>query len=68
VEDLDDLGTGLMEADTQCFGALLMDEAEQQVLGADVPVPESGSLMASEFRDTAEVCTRRPSPSRGDRR
>jgi hypothetical protein len=66
VEDLDDLDTSLTKADAQRFGALLMDEAEQQVLGADVPVPKSDGLMASELRDTAEIRARRPRAYPGD--
>ncbi|GAA0394623.1 hypothetical protein Acor_65840 [Acrocarpospora corrugata] len=59
MEDLDDLIAGLLQADAQGLCSILMEEAEQEMLGADIPVPEPGGLTAGHLREADEVCAHR---------
>jgi hypothetical protein len=59
VKHLDDLITRLPETYSQSGSRrLVVQEAEQEVLGSDVPVPEPGRLTASPFQDLVEADAR----------
>lgn len=62
-EDLDDLCARLLEVQ---YVGMLMDEAEQQMLGADIPMPQARGLLAGEIGNKAEIRTCRAEPRHVD--